>query len=127
LDKANRRKLLTAFPAKHEKVRADHLTLRMNPKNINDFPIGQKVDLEVLGEVSGKQAQAVRVRTSIPSDNTHPHITISHPADSSPKKSKELLAKASKQKTKPMTIKGRVGYVQDNRKKFSLAKGFTKI
>lgn len=96
LTQESRQKLLESFPARHSTVQADHVTIKFRPSELEvaNAPIGHKVKLEVVAEVSDEKGQAVSVR-GVLSANRYPHITIScDPANGgTPAYSNELLQK----------------------------------
>lgn len=92
LTKAARERLLGVFPAQHEKVHADHVTVSFRPSHeeVEIYPIGERVELEVVGVASDEKCQAILV-SGVTSKNKHPHITISTAAGIKPVYSNELL------------------------------------
>ena len=88
--------LVSTFMPAHPKVYATHVTLSFEPslKRILETRIGRKVSLKVTGSAdNGKiQVSTVEFLKTIPSNNEHPHITISTEEGVSPKLANAMLS-----------------------------------
>lgn len=95
LDAKSKENLLIAFPAKHFRVFAEHLTLVFRPttKQNEDLlrSLGDIVDISVLGEVSDLCGQAVLTSGVRRCDSGTAHITISCADGVSPSYSNKIL------------------------------------
>lgn len=93
LTEESRAILLAAVPPLHFDVYAGHVTIvfRPEPEDLILFADGREVELEVFEEVWDARGQAVAVR-GVPSENAHPHITISTTPETKPVYSNELLS-----------------------------------
>lgn len=114
LPEESRAALLSAFPAKHPKVLAHHMTIAFKPTEdeIAGLPLGQLIKLRVVGHAADEYGQAVAVEpVGVVSKNAAPHITISVDKKS-PVYSNELLAKGY-EKVIPFEIYARVGLFMD--------------
>ena len=96
LTEESREELLKQVPPTHPKVVAHHLTVSFNPTQF-DFDltyashVEKEVTLTVTGVANDAKAQAVSV-DGIPSENKHPHITLSLEQGVPAKYSNELMA-----------------------------------
>jgi hypothetical protein len=94
LDDASKGKLLSAFPPKHAKVYAEHMTIAFGPtKEINEElepMLGKPVNLLVLAHYSDDKGQAVVVSGFDRYDSEMPHVTISTAPDTKPVYSNQL-------------------------------------
>lgn len=92
LTKASRDELLRLVPPRHHRVFAEHVTVLFKPtlQQLSRFSFGERVEFQAMGVVHDARGQAVRVR-GVPSDNEHPHITISCAPDTKPVYSNQLL------------------------------------
>jgi Fungal tRNA ligase phosphodiesterase domain len=80
----------------HPNCKATHVTLAFRPtpdvyEKYRDL-IGKEISLRITDVVSDERGQAARVE-GIPSENKHPHVTISHVDMVQPAYSNELLEK----------------------------------
>ena len=98
LTPASRSRLLRDFPAVHENVYADHVTLVFKPKesDLEKFNIGSIVSLKVVGYAEDQDGSAVTV--DLPPEikrhaQRNPHITISTAPGIKPFYSNKLIAK----------------------------------
>jgi hypothetical protein len=100
LDRASRDLLLARVPARHSKIFADHLTIAFGKELENKtFPIGLKVEMEVLGSADDEKGQAAIIAAKdkvveLVGIYKHPHITISCAEGTKPVYSNELIPKA---------------------------------
>lgn len=87
--------LVSMFAPGHPRVFATHVTLTFEPgtKRILETGIGKKVSLRVTGCADNGKIQVVTVEfpKMIPSENKHPHITISTEEGVSPKLANVML------------------------------------
>lgn len=108
----SRNELLRLVPAKHEDVIAHHMTIAFKPGDdiLKKYKplVGKKIKLVVLGAASDEKGQAVLVNG--PSENPHPHITISCAPGVEAKYSNELLSRGWR-RTKPFNVYGQVQFV----------------
>lgn len=114
LPEESRSALLAAFPAKHPKILAHHMTIAFKPSDddVQSLPLGQLIKLSVVGYAEDEFGQAVVVQPhGVASRNAIPHITISVDKKS-PVYSNELLAKGY-QTVIPFEIYARVGLFTD--------------
>jgi len=72
----NPTELLKQFPPKHENVYAHHSTNVFKPTSLDNFQVGQKTKLKIIGRISDEQGDALLVENP-KSGNIHPHITLS--------------------------------------------------
>lgn len=88
-----------------------HMTIKFKPstEEVMSIPIGQDVELTVVGFGKDDQGQAVAVATDLPVLMDIPHITMSTAEGVSPIYSNELLSKNMKEINGP-TLKARIGY-----------------
>lgn len=89
-----------------------HMTLafKPDPASIYDLPLGEEVQLQVVGIAEDSKGQAVAVQTSrVRSKNKVPHITVATDGATKPYYSNKLLG-VSLESVRGPTIKGRVGY-----------------
>lgn len=95
LDNASKGKLLAAFPPKHAKVYAEHMTIVFGPtKEDNDELeplLGKSVNLLVLAHYFDEKGQAVVVSGFDRLDGEMPHVTISTSPDTKPVYSNKLI------------------------------------
>ena len=94
----SKRALLSAIPAQHGQVFAEHCTLWFKPsaEELAQYTLGQKINLKTQIHVFVGKGQAVSVVVphDVPCKNQHPHITISCAPGTGPVYSNELLAQA---------------------------------
>lgn len=106
LTEQSRQKLLETFPPMFSNVRAHHVTIAFNPSSETlekyQHLIGQQIDIPVFGIVKDAKSQVLLVHC--PSENAHPHITISFSDESSAKYSNELAETTPGQKVMPLTL-----------------------
>lgn len=74
-------------------VKAHHVTLEFKPSDISDLPVGEEVELKVVGMAMDEDCHAIVVELpeGLSCANKHPHITVSHSNEVTPKYSNELL------------------------------------
>ena len=76
-----RAKLLRTFPALHDDIRADHMTVWYDPPErvLGKLQglIGKTVKLKVVGYAENDKGQAVVISTRLPTKNRIPHVTLS--------------------------------------------------
>lgn len=88
-------KLLRTFPPIHPNVKAHHMTVAYKPNQMffdrYKRMEGQTLKMRVLGHAADERGQAVVVMG--PSDNAHPHVTISVADGTEAVYSNELLHK----------------------------------
>lgn len=80
LTKMSKQRLLRDFPAVHDDIRADHMTIQFAPSEAEAacLQIGKKVKLKVVGYAEDDKGQAVVVvPKGVRSERPIPHITIS--------------------------------------------------
>lgn len=92
LDRESREKLLKLVDPRHPNVFAHHVTVCFKPsqEQLKSFKLPERVEFEAISIVHDEKGQAVRVR-GVPSQNEHPHITISCADGVKPVYSNELL------------------------------------
>jgi hypothetical protein len=115
LPEESRAALLSAFPAKHPKALAHHMTIAFKPTEdeVSGLPLGQLIKLRVVGYAEDEFGQAVAVDPmGVLSKNAVPHITISVDKKS-PVYSNELLARGY-ESVIPFEIYARVGLFMDD-------------
>ena len=115
LPEESRAALLSAFPAKHPKVLAHHMTIAFKPTDdeIAALPLGQLIKLRVVGYAEDEYGQAIAAEpVGVVSKNAIPHVTISVDKKS-PVYSNELLASGCEQVI-PFEIYARVGLFMDS-------------
>jgi hypothetical protein len=115
LPEESRATLLAAFPPKHPKVLAHHVTLAFKPSKaeLEILPMGQLIKLRVVGYAADGFGQAVVVEPQgAISKNAIPHITISVDKKS-PVYSNEMLSKGH-ESIIPFEIYARVGVFTDS-------------
>ncbi|OGZ12241.1 MAG: hypothetical protein A3C93_03720 [Candidatus Lloydbacteria bacterium RIFCSPHIGHO2_02_FULL_54_17] len=110
LDEEAKGEILAAFPPAHERVVAHHMTIAFGPdqEEVRATPLGEEVELTVVGEAVDEKAQAIVVESPL-SKAEIPHITVSVAEGISSSYSNELLAKGYRRLDTPITIKARVG------------------
>ena len=98
LDDSSRTRLLRDFPPKHPNVYADHVTLVFRPKEgeLEEFDMGEEVEIEVVGYAEDESGSAVTVK--LPPklkrlSQRNPHVTISTANGVKPFYSNKLIAK----------------------------------
>ena len=94
LDSRSRAALTYAFPMVHEKLHAEHVTLRLRPGGADlAGNVGRRVSVRVIGYAEDDRCQVVAVRlpSDILCDNAIPHITMSVAPGVPPKYSNDLL------------------------------------
>ncbi len=93
LTEESHKKLLEFLPAKYPNIYAHHVTLHYKPthSDLSRYQIGQKVMLKITAFAEDDKAQACVIETDIPSQNKHPHITLSTAEGIEPVYSNELL------------------------------------
>lgn len=111
-----KRQLLEDFPAAHQGVQADHVTLVFKPtaeqlEVIKEkFPPGTAVPIKVTGVAQDEKAQALEVE--LPPDvaelgtNQRPHVTVSVAEGVSPVYSNELLSGGTQKIDDPKSYAG---------------------
>jgi len=106
LTEDSRKTLLEHFPPMFSNVRAHHVTIAFKPdeETLEKYQhlIGQQIEIPVFGIVKDAKSQVLLVHC--PSENPHPHITISFAENSSAKYSNELAATQPGQKVMPLTL-----------------------
>lgn len=113
LDEASSGKLLDKFPAQHENVYAEHMTIVFNPSSSVDAALmsrcGEEVSLDVVGHLADTKGQAVAVQSPNVAriGGGVPHVTISCSPGTKPVYSNELL-KNSWDAVETITLTGRV-------------------
>ena len=115
LPEESRAALISAFPPKHPKVLAHHMTIAFKPSDeeMDMLPLGQLIKLRVVGHAVDGFGQAVVVEpVGVVSKNAVPHITISVDKKS-PVYSNELLARGY-EPVMPFEIYARVGPFMDD-------------
>jgi hypothetical protein len=92
LEKESRDKLLKLVPPRHPTIYAEHVTVCFKPslQQLANFKLGERIEFQAMGVVFDARGQAVRVR-GVPSENEHPHITISCALATKPVYSNQLL------------------------------------
>lgn len=126
LSDSEHQKLLSAFPAKHPKVYAHHMTIAFKPsKEVCErylSLIGNDLELPIVTEFNDDKAQAVLIDT-IYSENEFPHITISTNNDTNPSYSNSLIsdsiASLSLAEPSGLSLKGTVTFVLKNQSKIT--------
>jgi len=112
LTQNSRKELLRLVPPKHKEVIAHHSTIAFKPgaETLKKYKtlVGKKIKLVVLGAASDEKGQAVLVNG--PSENPHPHITISCAPGVEAKYSNELLSRGWR-RTKPFNVYGQVQFL----------------
>ena len=88
-------------------IKAHHMTIEFKPTDVSNLPVGDEVKLIVTGIRTDDKCQAVTV-VGVYSTNEHPHITVSHTSDVSPKYSNELLLTGADPVSGP-TLTGVIG------------------
>lgn len=115
LDAASRQRLLEKFPAAHEHVFAEHLTLAFGKDMAKEYPFGETRTFFVSGYAEDAQGQAAAVDPAGLEDllapGQVPHVTISTGIDVNgktvpPKYSKELLAAGATALVYPIALTG---------------------
>lgn len=88
-----------------------HMTIQFKPSEdeIQRMPVGQTVKLKVIGWAGDERIQAVAVRSSVPSANGIPHITVATDGKAKPFESNALLARGMNSTSSGITLTGRVG------------------
>jgi hypothetical protein len=78
-----------------KELKAHHMTLQFNPRDedIANFPLGELGTVKIVGYAADEKGQAVLVRSSVPSRNQHPHITVAVASGVSAAYSNDLLAR----------------------------------
>jgi len=111
----SRASLLSAFPPKHEKTLADHVTLKFKPKpeEAEALELGSFVTMKVVGYAEDEKGQAVVIElidagqdilTLTANANKILHITISVSAGTSPVYSNALLETGFEKISGPILI-----------------------
>lgn len=93
------------------KVESHHMTIDFKPKaeDAAEFPLGEKVSLQVIGWAADDKVQAVAVKSPHKSRKGVPeHITVATAAGASPKEAGPLLARGYERVRGP-SFTGRVG------------------
>lgn len=90
---------------------AHHMTLHFRPKppEVGQYPIGESLDLEVVGFAQDDKSQAVVVRSPVGTQNDFAHITIATDG-TPPSYSNELLKDGVEKVSGGPKLRGRVGY-----------------
>ena len=112
----SRAELLMKFPAKFNKVNADHVTLIFRPtmQEIGLYTIGEQVLIPVIGYAKDDKGQAILVDISN-TKNKNPHITISISDGTKAVYSNELLEKNIIEKVENFTLNGVIGIFGQDR------------
>ena len=85
------------------------IKFKPSPEEVLSLPIGDTVDLKVVGWAADDQAQAIVVSPSgVRSANKHPHVTVATDG-TSPAYSNDLINNGPVTKVSGPTLKGRVG------------------
>lgn len=113
LDGESKAKLLSAFPPKHPKVYAEHMTVVYGPKDEDNEALepmlGKQVNLVVEAHVSDDKGQAVVVKGFKRLDDGIAHITISCSLSTKPAYSNQLITKGQHDTNVPaLVITGKV-------------------
>lgn len=119
LGEESREALLATFPPVHAKPIAHHMTIAFGPSSdeVSATPVGEEVDLTIVGVAEDEKAQAVVVESPL-SKNAIPHITISVADGVSPVYPNELLAKGYRRLATPVSVRARVGAFAKGRPMF---------
>jgi len=74
-------------------IKAHHMTINYRPTidEYNSLNYGDKTTIYAVGAVGDNNCQAILIETTLPVANKHPHITLSHTLDVTPKYSNELI------------------------------------
>lgn len=90
-------RLLRDFPALHDDIRADHLTVWYDPPESVlgrlQGLLNKHIKLKIVGYAEDSKGQAVVVQTRLPVNNDIPHITISVAPGTKAVYSNRLLAR----------------------------------
>jgi hypothetical protein len=108
-----REELLRKFPAAHDTVHADHVTLVHQPTEDDmaafreKFELGQEVPIEITGYAEDRNGQALEVALpeGLPFRRKRPHITLSTRPGVKPAYSNEMLGRGVKA-VPSMTVQG---------------------
>lgn len=72
----NTEDVVTKFGQVHENLFSHHSTIEFKPKSIEDLPIGETMNIKVIGRLTNKRLDVILVENPL-SKNKHPHITLS--------------------------------------------------
>jgi hypothetical protein len=101
---------------------AHHMTIKFKPTldYVNNLPLGEEVQLKVVGWAGDNTIQAVVVVPDIvSSENKIPHITVATDGETSPVKSNALLEAGYNEVDGPIIV-GRVGVFDGKKDLFSI-------
>ena len=71
----DKEEVLRRFPPVHSQVWSHHSTIEWRPERL-EVPVGERVDLEILGRLTTPKVDALLVKNPW-SKNRYPHITLS--------------------------------------------------
>jgi len=110
LTKESRKRLLELVPPAFADVRADHVTLAINPSDdvLADFGEGVTVKFQAVGHVTLGGVQAVMVRGITNTTGHPPHITVSLAPGRKASESGPLLAAHKAKMLKATTLEARL-------------------
>lgn len=72
----NKDNLINKYQPVHENIYYDHSTIKFKPEDVSNLPVGEKIDLKIIGRLTTDKVDVLLVENSL-SDNAHPHITLS--------------------------------------------------
>lgn len=84
--------LIRKYEPYHENKYYDHSTIELNPIDISDLPIGQKVDMKIIGRLTNDYVDVILVENKL-SKNKYPHITLSTAQNIKPSQSNTEIEK----------------------------------
>lgn len=72
----NKDELKKKYPPIHPNEYYHHSTIEFKPNNIDNLPIGENINLKIIGRLKNDKVDALLVENSL-SKNQYPHITLS--------------------------------------------------
>jgi hypothetical protein len=102
--------IVSKYPQVHPNLYSHHSTIQFKPTDISDLPIGEEVNIKVIGRLTNDKVDVLIVRNPL-SKNKFPHITLSTAQGIKPFQS-NVEIENNQDKIKPINgnLIGTVGY-----------------
>jgi GNAT superfamily N-acetyltransferase/predicted kinase len=102
--------IVSKYPQVHPNLYSHHSTIQFKPTDISNLPIGEEVNIKVIGRLTNDKVDALIVSNPL-SINNFPHITLSTAQDIKPFQS-NVEIENNQDKIKPINdnLIGTVGY-----------------
>lgn len=72
----DKNELMAKYPPVHPNIFYHHSTIEFKPKSIESLPLGQEIELKIIGRLTTDKVDALLVDNPL-SKNAYPHITLS--------------------------------------------------